>query len=65
MSVKQKIKFIYLREPNPIGEDVIGFFGDIPKELGLDEFVDYKLQFEKSFFEPLQKHQLDNLLSQY
>ena len=49
----EKIKFIYLREPNPIGEDVIGFFGDIPKELGLDEFVDYKLQFEKSFFEPV------------
>ena len=39
--------------PNPIMEDCISFFGDIPKEFNLDSYIDYKLQFEKSFLKPL------------
>ena len=49
----EKIKFIYLKMPNPIMEDCISFFGDIPKEFNLDSYIDYKLQFEKSFLKPL------------
>jgi DNA polymerase elongation subunit (family B) len=49
----EKIKFIYLKTPNPIRENVISFFGTIPKEFNLDKYVDYTLQFEKSFYEPL------------
>ena len=49
----EKIKFIYLKKPNIIRENVISFIQDFPKELGLDKYIDYELQFEKSFLEPL------------
>ena len=49
----EKIKFLYLRTPNPIQENVISFFQNIPVEFNLEKYVDYKLQFEKSFYEPL------------
>jgi DNA polymerase elongation subunit (family B) len=49
----EKIKFCYLRKPNPIHENVISFIQDFPKELNLLQYVDYDLQFEKGFLEPL------------
>jgi DNA polymerase elongation subunit (family B) len=48
-----KIKFIYLITPNMLNEKVIAFTGKIPDELGLDGFIDYDLQFDKTFLEPL------------
>ena len=49
----EKIKFCYLKEPNPLHENVISFIQEFPKELELDKYIDYNLQFEKSFIEPL------------
>lgn len=49
----EKIKFIYLKKPNIIQENVIAFIQDFPHELGLDKYIDYELQFEKSFLDPL------------
>ena len=49
----EKIKFCYLKKPNIIHENVISFIQEFPKELNLDRYIDYDLQFEKSFVEPL------------
>ena len=49
----EKIKFCYLKKPNIIHENIISFIQDFPRELNLDKYVDYDLQFEKSFVEPL------------
>ena len=49
----EKVKFIYLKKPNIIQENIISFIQDFPTELGLDKYIDYDLQFEKSFVEPL------------
>lgn len=48
-----KIKFLYLREPNPYSTHVITFNSVIPNELKLREYVDYDTMFEKSFLDPL------------
>ena len=49
----EKVKFLYLKKPNIIQENVISFIQDFPTELGLNKYVDYDLQFDKSFVEPL------------
>jgi DNA polymerase elongation subunit (family B) len=49
-----KIKFVQLITPNPIQENVIAFSTELPKELGLDSYIDYDEQFQKVFLDPLQ-----------
>jgi len=56
----EKIKFVYLKKPNIIQENIISFIQDFPRELGLDKYIDYDLQFEKSFVDPL-KSILDSI----
>ena len=48
-----KIKFVQLKEPNPLRENVISFIGVLPKEFDLHKYIDYDNQFDKSFLEPL------------
>jgi len=48
-----KLKFTYLKTPNPLKEDVISFPVRLPKEFGLHEYVNYDLQFEKAYIEPI------------
>jgi len=48
-----KIKFIALKQPNVLGIPVIAFMTRIPKELKLDTIVDYRVQFDKAFLDPL------------
>ena len=50
----EKVKFLYLRRPNKINENVISFFQTLPKEFGLDKYIDFDIQFQKSFLDPLQ-----------
>jgi len=49
----EKIKFCYLKKANPIRENVISFINEFPYELGLDKYIDYELQFDKAFLEPV------------
>lgn len=48
-----RIKFIHLKMPNPVHEDIIAYVGKMPKEFGLEKYIDRKLQFEKVFIGPL------------
>ena len=49
----EKIKFCYLKKPNIIHENIISFIQDFPSEIGLDKYIDYDIQFNKAFLEPL------------
>ena len=49
----EKIKFVYLKEPNPIGEKVIGFVDTFPSEFELDKYIDHDTQFDKSYLDPI------------
>ena len=51
----EKIKYVYLKTPNPINENVMAYMGKIPDEFGIQKYIDYNTQFEKAFFEPLKK----------
>ena len=49
----EKIKYTYLKEPNPTRDKVIAFVNTLPEEFGLDKYIDYDLQFEKSYIDPI------------
>jgi len=49
----EKLKYSYLKMPNPFKDTVISFPGRLPKEFGLDDYVDYDVQFDKAFLEPI------------
>ena len=48
-----KIKYLELRQPNPLGCNVISFPAKLPKELDIYKYIDYDSQYEKSFIDPL------------
>jgi DNA polymerase elongation subunit (family B) len=49
----EKIKFCYLKEPNPARQNVLSIISTLPKEFGLNDYIDYDIQFDKAFLEPL------------
>ena len=49
----EKVKFTYIKQPNPFKDMVISYPGRLPVEFGLQEYIDYDLQFDKAFIEPI------------
>jgi len=50
----EKIKYLYLKTPNPTGENVISFISEFPKEFNFNSFIDYDIMYQKGFIDPLQ-----------
>jgi DNA polymerase elongation subunit (family B) len=48
-----KIKFAYMKKPNPYHVNVISSPGELPPEFDLEKFIDYDTQFTKAFIDPL------------
>ena len=48
-----KVRFCYLKMPNPLHENIIAVPSELPKELDLDRYIDYNTQFEKGFLNPV------------
>lgn len=55
-----KVKFMYVKEPNSLQTSVIAFPNRIPKEFDLEPYLDYNTQYEKSFLDPV-KDVLDSI----
>jgi len=49
-----KVKFTYLRQPNPSKENVIAFIDYLPRQFKLEDHIDYNLQFEKTFLSAIE-----------
>jgi hypothetical protein len=49
----EKVKFTYLKMPNPFKDTVISYPSRLPKEFELQEYIDYDMQFDKAFLEPI------------
>ena len=48
-----KIKFILLKEPNPFKFNVCSYLSTLPREFELKDYINYELQFEKTFLDPM------------
>jgi len=53
ISSGDKILFVQLKSPNPIGHGIIGYTGFFPREFGLEKYVDREIAWAKTFVEPL------------
>jgi len=49
----EKIRFCYLKLPNPIRDKVIACPDTLPKEFGLNQYIDYEMQFAKGYLDPV------------
>lgn len=47
------VKYVYLHEPNPIKNNTIAFTDELPQEFKLHKYVNYEIQWEKSFYKPV------------
>jgi hypothetical protein len=48
-----KVKFCYMKVPNPMKENIFAVSSVLPAEFGMEKYIDYELQFEKAYLEPL------------
>ena len=48
-----KIKFVHMKTPNIYQSTSMSFMTELPKEFDVQDKIDYEMQFDKSFVEPL------------
>ena len=48
-----KVKYCYMKTPNPLKENVIAVPDMLPRSFGLHDYIDYDTQFQKGFLDPL------------
>ena len=48
-----KVRFLHMKEPNIYQSSAFSFITTLPRELDIMDKIDYDMQFEKSFVEPL------------
>ena len=49
----EKIKFCYMKVPNPTQENVLSVMSVLPKQFKMNKYIDYDLQFAKAYLDPL------------
>jgi hypothetical protein len=49
----EKIKFCYLKLPNPSKQNILSVMSALPREFEMSQYIDYDLQFQKAFLDPL------------
>ncbi|MNR26001.1 hypothetical protein D3C85_1431860 [compost metagenome] len=54
ISSGDKIKYVHLKPQNPFGSLVFGFPEKLPKEVDVVKYIDWEMQFQKSFIAPLE-----------
>jgi DNA polymerase elongation subunit (family B) len=48
-----KIRWVYLKQPNPLHEMCISFSGSLPSQFGVEDYIDCDRQFTKTFLDPM------------
>jgi len=48
-----KVKYCYMKVPNPLHEDVFATLNVLPKQFKLESYIDYDRQFDAAFLNPL------------
>lgn len=50
----EKGKFIYVRQPNHLGAEVLSYLTSIPSEFEIRQYIDYEKMFEKIIVDPME-----------
>lgn len=49
----EKLKYVYLKLPNHFKDFVVSYSTQLPPEFNLDKYIDYDVQYDKTFLEPI------------
>lgn len=51
----EKLKWVYLKEPNPMQSDVLSFTTVIPAEFGISQYIDYNAMYNKNYLVQIER----------